>query len=70
VKRPELKEACEEIEDEEDERIYHSKGWRSEFWIASVGMTAVSSFPEEDQGAPPAIGPARAQQELAAKLRK
>jgi hypothetical protein len=36
-----LKEACEEIEEEEDERIYHSKGWRREFWIASVGMTAV-----------------------------
>jgi hypothetical protein len=26
-----LKEACEEIEEEEDERIYHSKGWRREF---------------------------------------
>ena len=43
-----LKEDCEEIEEEQDERIYHSKGWRREFWIASVGMTAVSSFPEED----------------------
>jgi hypothetical protein len=40
-----LKEACEEIEEEEDERHYHSKGWRRELWIASLGMTAVTPPP-------------------------
>src|SRR5262245_36957482 len=32
-----LKEACDEVEIQEDEHLYHSKGWSRELWIASLG---------------------------------
>jgi hypothetical protein len=41
--------ACEEVEDEEDEHIYHSKGWCRELWIQALGMPAVLPPPEEEQ---------------------
>lgn len=54
--------ACEEVEDEEDEHIYHSKGWGRELWIQSLGMPAVLPPPEEEKGVKTAIGAARAEQ--------
>src|SRR5205085_1532225 len=57
-----LKEACEEVEDQEDEHIYHSKGWCRELWISSLGMDAVLPPPEEQKQVKTAIGAARAQQ--------
>ena len=36
-----LKAACEEVEEQEDEHLYHSKGWCRELWIQSLGMPAV-----------------------------
>lgn len=57
-----LKEACEEVEDEEDAHIYHSKGWCRELWIASLGMPAVLPPPEEEKNVKTAIGAARAEQ--------
>lgn len=57
-----LKEACDEVEDEEDEHIYHSKGWCRELWIASLGMEAVLPPPEEQNDVKSAIGAARAQE--------
>lgn len=65
-----LKEACEEIEEEEDEHLYHSKGWCRELWIASLGMPAVLPPPEEKKDVKTAIGAARAQQARAATLKK
>ena len=65
-----LKEACEEIEEQEDERLYHSKGWCRELWIASLGMQAVLSPPEEEKDVKTAIGAARAQKARAATLKK
>jgi hypothetical protein len=56
-----LKEACAEVEDEEDEHIYHSKGWCRELWISSLGMKAVLPPPEEQKDVKTAIGAARAQ---------
>ena len=35
-----LKKAVEEVEDQEDDHIYHSKGWCRELWIASLEMPA------------------------------
>lgn len=58
-----LKAACEEVEDQEDEHIYHSKGWCRELWIQSLGMPAVLPPPEEEKDVKTAIGAARAQQE-------
>jgi hypothetical protein len=54
--------ACEEVEDEEDEHIYHSKGWCRELWIQSLGMPAVLPPPEEEKDVKTAIGAARAEQ--------
>jgi rubrerythrin len=56
-----MTEACEEVEDEEDEHLYHSKGWCRELWIASLGMRAVLPPPEEQKDVKTAIGAARAE---------
>ena len=53
--------ACEEVEDQEDEHLYHSKGWCRELWIQSLGMPAVLPPPEEEKGVKTAIGAARAE---------
>jgi hypothetical protein len=57
-----LKTACDEVEDEEDEHLYHSKGWCRELWIESLGMRAVLPPPEERKDVKTAIGAARAEQ--------
>jgi rubrerythrin len=57
-----LQEAVEEIEEEEDEHLYHSKGWCRELWIKSLGMRAVLPPPEERKDVKTAIGAARAEQ--------
>jgi ferritin-like metal-binding protein YciE len=57
-----LKGATDKIEDEEDEHLYHTKGWCRELWIQSLGMKAVLPPPEERQHVKTAIGAARAEQ--------
>ncbi len=57
-----LKQACDEVEDQEDEHLYHSKGWTRELWLASLGMPAVLPPPEEKKEVKTAIGAARAEQ--------
>jgi rubrerythrin len=55
-----LEEACSQVEDEEDEHLYHSTGWTRELWIESLGMPAVLPPPEEQKHVKTAIGAARA----------
>jgi len=55
-----LREAHEEVEDEEDEHYYHTKGWSRELWIETLGMPAVLPPPEEEKDVKTAIGAARA----------
>jgi hypothetical protein len=57
-----LKEAHDEVEPEEDEHLYHTKGWTRELWIESLGMKAVLPPPEEVKDVETAIGAARAEQ--------
>jgi len=57
-----LKEAHEQVEHEEDEHLYHTKGWARELWIQSLGMKAVLPPPEEVKQVETAIGAARAEQ--------
>jgi rubrerythrin len=57
-----LKAAYDTIEDQEDEHLYHTKGWCRELWIQSLGMKAVLPPPEERQHVKTAIGAARAEQ--------
>lgn len=61
-------EIAREVEDEEDEHLYHSKGWCRELWLKSLGITAVLPPPEERQHVKTAIGAARAEK-LADKQR-
>lgn len=58
-----LKAAVEEVEDQEDEHLYHSKGWCRELWMKSLGMKSVLPPPEERKHVKTAIGAARAEQE-------
>jgi len=55
-----LKEAHEEVEQQEDEHLYHTTGWTRELWIESLGMPAVLPPPEEVKEVETAIGAARA----------
>ena len=57
-----LKEAHEEVEEQEDEHLYHTQGWARELWIQSLGMKAVIPPPEEAKDVKTAIGAARAKQ--------
>ena len=57
-----LKGAYAEVEDQEDEHFYHSKGWCRELWLEALGMKAVLPPPEEKKHVKTAIGAARAEQ--------
>lgn len=52
--------AYEEVEEEEDEHLYHTKGWCRELWIDSLGMPAVLPPPEEEKHVKSAIGAEKA----------
>lgn len=52
--------AVEEVEDEEDEHLYHTTGWSRELWIDALGLPAVLPPPEEEKEVKTAIGAARA----------
>ena len=58
-----LREAYDEVEDEEDEHLYHTAGWTRELWIQSLGMPAQLPPPEEEKKVKTAIGAARAKQD-------
>jgi rubrerythrin len=60
-----LQAAAEEVEPQEDEHLYHSKGWARELWLKSLGMKAVLPPPEERKHVTSAIGAERARQESA-----
>lgn len=55
-----LKGACEQVEDQEDEHLYHSMGWSRELWLDSLGLPAVLPPPEEEKDAKTAVAAARA----------
>jgi len=57
-----LQEAYEQVEEEEDEHLYHTQGWARELWFESLGMPAVLPPPEEQKKVKTAIGASRAQQ--------
>ena len=57
-----LKFAHKEVEDEEDEHLYHTTGWTRELWMQSLGLPCVLPPPEERKDVKTAIGAARAKQ--------
>jgi rubrerythrin len=57
-----LKAAVEEVEEDEDHHLYHTKGWCRELWIQALGFPAVLPPPEEVKQVETAIGASRAEQ--------
>ena len=55
--------AVEEVEEQEDEHLYHTAGWSRELWMKSLGLPAVLPPPEETRDVKTAIGAAKAQEE-------
>lgn len=56
-----LEAAADEVEDQEDEHLYHTKGWCRELWLQSLGLKAVLPPPEERKHVTTAIGASRAE---------
>ncbi len=57
-----LKSACDTVEEQEDEHLYHTKGWCRELWFDALGLEALLPPPEEREHVKTAIAAARAQQ--------
>src|SRR6476469_9029962 len=61
--------ACEQVEGEEDEHLYHTAGWTRELWIQALGMPAVLPPPEEVKKVETAIEAAKAKNSRAPKAK-
>ena len=57
-----LKEAYQEVEDEEDEHLYHSKGWLRELSLEGMGLAAQLPPPEEEKKVTSAMAQAKVEQ--------
>lgn len=64
-----LKPAYDQVEDEEDEHLYHTTGWTRELWIEALGMPAVLPPPEEVKKVETAIEAAQAKKSRAPKVK-
>jgi len=65
-----LTEACEEVEDEEDEHLYHTRGWCRELWLEALGLEAQLPPPEEVRDVKNASQAARAEKDRKIQLVK
>ena len=50
-----LGDAYAQVEDEEDEHLYHTRGWCRELWLEHLGLPAVMPPPEEEQDVKTAV---------------
>ena len=55
-----LQQAYDQVEDEEDEHLYHTKGWCRELWLKALGLEALLPPPEEEQDVKSALEAAKA----------
>ena len=58
-----LTDAYDKVEDEEDEHLYHTKGWARELWHQSLGLPAQLPPPEEKRDVKTALEAAKAADE-------
>lgn len=63
-----LQEAFEQVEEQEDEHLYHTMGWARELWLDTLGLPAVLPPPEEAKSVKTAIGAARAKNQRESML--
>jgi rubrerythrin len=68
--RTALAEAHAEVEDEEDEHLYHTRGWCRELWLESLGLEAQIPPPEEEKDVKTAGEAARAGKQRKMRLVK
>ncbi len=59
--------AYQQVEDEEDEHLYHTKGWCRELWLKALGLDAKLPPPEEERDVKSAAEAAKVQQERKSK---
>lgn len=57
-----LGEAYARVEDEEDEHLYHTRGWCRELWLESLDLPAEMPPPEEREDVKTAVDAARVEQ--------
>ncbi len=50
-----LEAACEQVEEEEDEHLYHTRGWARELRLQALGLKAVLPPPEETRDVKSAV---------------
>ncbi len=62
-----MRKAHKEVEDEEDEHLYHTMGWSRELWMKSLGLPAVLPPPEEKQDVKTMMEAARAKESRSPK---
>jgi hypothetical protein len=58
-----LSDAYERVEDEEDEHLYHTRGWCRELWLESLSLPAQMPPPDEERDVKSALEAARLEQE-------
>ncbi len=68
--RKALQEAYDQVEDEEDEHLYHTKGWARELWLDSLGLPAVLPPPEEEKDVKSELEEAQVNEERKGKAPK
>jgi hypothetical protein len=61
--------AAEQVEDEEDEHLYHTRGWCRELSLAHLGLPAVMPPPEEEEDVDTAVEAAQVEQQRKAPQR-
>jgi rubrerythrin len=62
-----LRAAHDEVEPEEDEHLYHGRGWARELWLSALGLAAILPPPEETEDVRSAFEAAEAEAESEAK---
>ena len=70
IDRPSVADAYDEVEDEEDEHLYHTKGWCRELWLGSLGLDAALPPPEEEEDVKTAIDEAKTAKKRKTEIEK
>jgi rubrerythrin len=65
-----LADAYDEVEDEEDEHLYHTKGWCRELWLDSLGLDAEMPPPEEEDDVKTALDEAKTARKRKTEIEK
>lgn len=65
-----LAEAYAKVEDEEDEHLYHTRGWCRELWLESLGLEAQIPPVEEEKDVKSAVEAAQAEKQRKMQLVK